>query len=141
MDLTDIELERFWAKVDKTESCWVWTASKDTKGYGKLTLRQRTYRAHRVAYEYLVGPISDGLQLDHLCRNRRCVRPDHLEPVTSRENLLRGDTVNARLAAKTHCDSGHPFDEVNTYRAPDGTRHCRKCHVRWTQDYRRRKTA
>ncbi|MFI1562215.1 HNH endonuclease [Streptomyces sp. NPDC020490] len=83
---------RFWARVDKTApgGCWVWTGSVESKGYGAPTINGAKRPAHRVAYEDLVGPIPEGLHLDHLCRVRRCVNPEHLEPVTSRENALRG---------------------------------------------------
>lgn len=86
--------ERFWPKVSKTDSCWLWQASLDGKGYGQINggrTPTRMMRAHRVAYELVIGPIPDGLDLDHLCRTPRCVNPDHLEPVTRRENTARGD--------------------------------------------------
>lgn len=85
--------------------------------------------AHRVAYEQARGPIPEGLELDHLCRNRACVNPDHLEPVTHRENLLRADTFAARHAAQTHCVNGHEFTPDNTYirTRPEGGRECRAC--------------
>lgn len=122
-DLRSLE-HLFWAKVDRSGECWLWTAYTMPNGYG--TWRQTL--AHRVAYELSIGPIPDGLQLDHLCRVRNCVRPDHLEPVTCRENLLRGDTITARCVAATHCPHGHPYDEANTYRSPtNGSRSCRAC--------------
>jgi hypothetical protein len=120
-------VERFWAKVDQSGECWVWTASANNVGYGWFWDGQRNQLAHRWAYELLVGPIPDGLQLDHLCRNRRCVRPDHLEAVTRRENILRGVGVGAKNAAKTHCLRNHPFDEANTHLGPSGKRFCRLC--------------
>lgn len=122
-------MERFWNKVDLTapNGCWMWTAAIDRHGYGKFWLGGRTVRAHRFSYESLVGPIPGGLELDHLCRVRACVNPTHLEPVTHRENTLRGDTLTARHAAKTHCLRGHPYDEANTYVTPDGRRNCRAC--------------
>jgi hypothetical protein len=117
--------ERFWAKVDKTDSCWLWTAGA-SEGYGRFRVSRptrRTLAAHRVAYEWLVGPIPDGLQLDHLCRNPSCVNPDHLEPVTNRENGRRG--IKGELT--THCPQGHPYSGVNLYVHPRGRRKCRQC--------------
>lgn len=115
--------QRFWAKVNKTETCWFWTATLNNRGYGEFG---RFGLAHRYAYELLVGPIPIGLTLDHLCRQPACVRPDHLEPVTLRENVLRGKGWSGRNAIKTHCPQGHPYDEVNTrwYR---NQRNCRVC--------------
>ncbi|MEV4271931.1 HNH endonuclease signature motif containing protein [Micromonospora aurantiaca (nom. illeg.)] len=84
--------------------------------------------AHRIAYEMKRGPVPDGLELDHLCRNRRCVRPAHLEPVTRRTNLLRGETIPARLAERTHCRHGHEFTPENTYQWR-GSRFCRTCRA------------
>ncbi len=108
--------------------CWEWTSRRDRGGYGKVVVskgprserRSRTLRVHRVAYELYVGPIPDGLVIDHLCRNRACFNPDHLEPVTNHENLLRG------AAARTHCLRDHPFDQINTYWL-NGQRRCRRC--------------
>lgn len=117
---------RFWIKVDKSGDCWLWTAGRTPEGYGKFWLDGRTVLAHRVAFELGHGPIPDGLQLDHLCRVRHCVR--HLEPVTVRDNLMRGPgTLAAINAAKTHCRNGHEFTDANTYRPPDGSRMCREC--------------
>jgi hypothetical protein len=117
--------ERFWTCVEKTDSCWLWTAST-SRGYGifswQIDHRRHTVQAHRYAYQQIIGAIPDGLQLDHLCRIRRCVRPSHLEPVTNLENQRRGLRANA-----THCINGHPFDAENTYVKPDGGRQCKTC--------------
>lgn len=127
---------RFLAKVEKHDvdceccnGCWHWRASLLASGYGTVHAFGATRRAHRVAYELFVGPIPDGLHLDHLCRNKGCVNPDHREPVTSRENTLRGDTIAAANAAKTHCADGHPFDARNTRIRKDrpGNRECVAC--------------
>lgn len=105
--------------------CWEWTASRfKSTGYGAY----RGRNAHRAVYRAAVGPIPEGLDLDHLCRNRGCVNPAHLEPVTHRVNLLRGETIVAANAAKTHCRHGHPLAGDNLYVRPDGKgRDCREC--------------
>jgi hypothetical protein len=86
-----------------------------------------TLLAHRVSYERYVGPIPEGAHLDHLCRNRACVNPEHLEPVSVQTNILRGVSPSAVNAAKTECLRGHPFDDENTYVCPAGKRRCRAC--------------
>jgi len=106
--------------------CWVWHRATDISGYGVYWDGEKQRKAHRHSYTMSKGPIPEGLQLDHLCRVRACVNPDHLEPVTGRENTLRGDTLSALNAAKTHCKRGHAFDEANTYHYR-GSRHCRTC--------------
>lgn len=86
-----------------------------------------TFYVHRVAWETLRGPIPDGMQLDHLCRQRACWNPDHLEPVSPRENVLRGVGITAMNAKKTHCPQGHPYDDANTGITSTGKRRCRAC--------------
>ena len=127
--MTDYE-RRFWAKVEKTDSCWFWTGAKIQGGYGSFTDgRGSSVPAHRLAYELLVGPIPEGLVIDHLCRTPGCVNPSHLEPVTVRENTMRGESGSARNARKTHCDNGHAFSISNTYLYPRSSRkrRCRAC--------------
>ena len=127
--------KRFWGKVDKggPGGCWLWTSTMIPDGYGSFRIgsrvdgTRRRVLAHRFAYELLVGPIPEGLTLDHLCRVRRCVNPVHLEPVTGRVNTLRGENPLAKNARKTHCPQGHPYDLLNTYTDPAGRRHCRTC--------------
>lgn len=107
------------------EGCWIWTAAR-SHGYGVVTIDRRLVKAHRSVYQALVGQIPEGLTIDHLCRERACVNPEHLEPVTHRENILRGEGVAAKNAAKTHCPYGHEYDEKNTRRT-GGRRVCREC--------------
>ncbi|MFB6955450.1 HNH endonuclease signature motif containing protein [Streptomyces sp. NPDC056309] len=123
--------ERFWRKVNAQSICWIWTGAKSGGGYGHLSRRGKFIAAHRYAWEMLVGPIPEGLDLDHLCRVRACVNPDHLEPVTRRENLRRGAGRLRPPEArdrKKECPRGHPYDAENTYIAPsDGSQKCREC--------------
>ena len=115
--------DRLWQKIEPIpfSGCWIYTGALDKDGYGVFTLKQVTTRAHRASYILRHGAIPDSLQLDHKCRIRSCVNPDHLEPVTLLENHRRGWRKN-----KTHCPRGHPYDEENTihYR---GTRRCKAC--------------
>ena len=125
--------ERFWAKVDLAgpNGCWLWTAGKDSHGYGVFQVgsltdgTRRSERAHRWAYEALVDPIPDGLQLDHLCRTPGCVNPDHLEAVTNKENQRRG----LRGILYTHCKHGHEMTALNTYHRREGWRGCLVCRA------------
>jgi hypothetical protein len=104
--------------------CWPWPMFVAPNGYGRAA---RNEQAHRWVYERLRGPIPEGMTIDHLCRNRSCVNPWHLEPVTMRENTLRGTSISAINAAKTKCKRGHPFDSGNTRINRDGSRACRTC--------------
>jgi|WetSurMetagenome_2_1015567.scaffolds.fasta_scaffold898528_2 hypothetical protein len=109
--------------------CWDWAGAKSTAGYGLIGGGRRgapLLSAHRLVYETLVGPIPDGLVTDHLCRNRACVNPDHIEIVTHRVNILRGTGASARNASKTHCPAGHEYTPSNTNLSVGG-RHCREC--------------
>jgi hypothetical protein len=120
--------ERFWARVVVADGCWLWTGYRLHNGYGSLMANgKKNTLAHRFAYELLVGPIPDGLTLDHLCRVRNCVNPAHLEPCTMAENALRGVGPTAVNARKTHCKRGHEFTPQNTYARPDGGRECKAC--------------
>lgn len=121
---------RFWEKVDRksSEECWVWTGAKSRAGYGNaVSGLKRWAPAHRLSYELLIGPIPEGLHIDHLCRNRACVNPAHLEPVTNKENILRGNGWSGLHARVTHCPKGHPYDEANTRHRASGRRGCKAC--------------
>lgn len=121
---------RIKSKIYFGDYCWFWMAARQKNGYGNVRVALRYWRAHRLVYTLLVGPIPEGLELDHLCRVRRCVRPSHLEPVTSAENKRRGrnaEAQRARHAGQTHCTHGHAFTPRNTYVDPRGFRSCRAC--------------
>lgn len=131
--LTEKDLNRLWNKVVKGPSendCWGWTDILSEAGYAYFAVGGRKgskFLAHRLLYELVVGPIPNGKELDHLCRNRWCVRPDHQQPVTRHTHILRGETIAARNAAVTHCPQGHPYNIFNTYYY-HGQRYCRACN-------------
>lgn len=134
-------MDLFWSKVDRDGpipeyrpdlgSCWIWTAGLTHAGYGNARIRRRSFLAHGIAYRACVGPVPEGLELDHLCRVKACVNPTHLEPVTHWENTMRGVGVGPRNAAKTHCPKGHPYSGANLYIIPStGGRACLTCNGR-----------
>lgn len=127
---------RFWSKVDKhgPNGCWLWTAStqRGRNFYGYFWNGQRVVRAHRFSYIIAKGEIPRGLELDHLCKVQPCVNPDHLEAVTRKENILRGNGAPARHARKTTCPRGHPYNYVR-----GGDRRCRECDVRIKSIYKK----
>ena len=116
-------MERFWIYTEKTPTCWNWKGYK-LRGYSQFRVNGRNLQAHRFAYEVFKGKIPESLTIDHLCRNRMCVNPDHLEAVTVKVNELRGETIAAKNVKKTHCPKGHPYSGTNSR----GNRVCRICH-------------
>lgn len=136
--------ERFWTKVDllAPSGCWIWLASCTKDGYGQFfPAPGKGMVAHKWAYLWLVGAYDDGLQLDHLCRVPQCVNPDHLEPVTPRENMLRssaGEASKRRAADKTHCKNGHEYTPEGT-KMRGGARICRQCERDALKRYHARK--
>jgi hypothetical protein len=129
-------IDRFVERVnfEGPNGCWVWDAPCAPHGYGHFYLNRKKMLAHRAAWELAVGQIPQGLTLDHLCRNPSCICPDHLEAVTQRENVLRGNGLPAQHARKTHCPQGHPYDERNT-KWFGRRRMCRACHKAYMKTY------
>jgi len=132
-ELTPELRARIAARVAHVDGCWVYPIT-DVNGYGRVSIHQKPHYAHRLMYLLDRGAIPDGLQLDHLCRNRGCCNPDHLEAVTSRENTMRGDLpriVRERGLSKTECVNGHPLSGLNVRVNAKGHRICRTCKREW----------
>lgn len=136
-------MQRFWDKVLFTVDCWEW--QKGTcRGYAKILVNGKNQTAHRITYELYKGKIPSGLEIDHLCRNRKCVNPDHLEAVTHKENIMRGlsGKQNNYNKHKTHCPKGHELKEPNLLKnglIRYGFRQCRICHNEWARTNRKLK--
>jgi hypothetical protein len=128
---------RFWHKIRVAGSCWEWTGSHDSLGYGHVSVAGKMRKAHRVSFYIANGYLLDGLTIDHLCRNRGCVRPDHLELVTHTENMRRSESFSGKNHKKTHCPRGHEYDAKNKR----GARICRQCdnkrYLEWNLAHRR----
>ncbi len=119
-------LSKFFEKINITPTCWEWLAYKDKDGYGNFRFDYKMYQAHRFSYLLYKGEIPKGLQLDHLCRNRSCVNPEHLEAVSCKENVNRGINHNK---IKTHCPKGHKYTDENTYKNITEIRNSRHCKI------------
>lgn len=132
--------DRFWAKVDRSEpnGCWRWLALRNHGGYGRFWFEGKQRQAHRVAYVLFVGPIPDGFDIDHLCHNRSCVRPEHLEAVSPEENTRRRRAFLTANGAKRACPAGHPYNEGNTYWRTPRHRECRACRSERSSARRRK---
>lgn len=142
--------DRFWCYVIQSGACWLWVGNKRPNGYGRFWTGETYTGAHQWSYEHFVGPVPDGCELDHLCRVRHCVRPDHLEPVDHRTNVNRGAVTHTALRTKptheygkgqrqkTHCPQGHEYSPGNTYVTPDNRRMCRMCTLDTKRRYRER---
>jgi len=129
--------ERDALKAEVARGCWVMQRGVKPDGYAEVFKRGKNYYAHRVVYEAIRGPIPAGMQIDHLCRNRSCVNPDHLEVVTRKENILRGISPPAINSRKTHCPRGHRYDRTDAW----GRKVCGFCKAEQTRQWRRRQRA
>jgi hypothetical protein len=130
-------IERFLQKIQVSDSgCWDWVGYRDRDGYGRVTINKVPYGTHRIIYEYYHGQICPDLVIDHLCKNRKCVNPTHLEQVTNKENLRRSPCTSTLNSAKTHCIHGHEFNDKNTRYRPTGGRSCRICAALQARKYR-----
>lgn len=137
MNKNDLLRFQKYIELDLLEGCWLWKSNINENGYGYFKINYKNMRAHRVSYQYWNGPISKNYEIDHLCRNRSCVNPQHLEAVTHQENTKRGLQSKPHLnqhVNKTHCKRGHEFNEKNTY-VKDSSRHCRICHKERCRKY------
>jgi nitrate/TMAO reductase-like tetraheme cytochrome c subunit len=131
-------MDNFYDKVDKTDTCWNWFGSTNEKGYGLFRFNGKTSKAHRVSYILANGSIDPHLVIDHLCKNKKCVNPDHLDLVTQKENVIRGlaGKVNNPQSIKTHCPNGHEYSRIDK----NGYRLCGKCRSIQTMKSRKNKT-
>lgn len=131
------DIESVMAKIDiDNTGCWNWTGHINQDGYGRITRNNKVMPAYRYVYEIFKGPIPEGMTIDHLCENKACVCPDHLQPRTNRENILLGNNPAAINARKTHCDHGHEYTPENTILRKDGHRRCRECTIEYQVKYR-----
>jgi len=134
-------LSRVMAHVAGDGSCLIWRGTLNLSGYGYMKFEGKNWRVHRLVFEQIHGLIPEGLVLDHLCRNRACCNPNHLEIVTVRENLMRGESIQALNARKTHCKAGHLLSGENLSEKNSGYRGCKICNRAYSRKYREMKHA
>lgn len=130
------DINRILVKVEIIESCWIWNGVPSTSGYGKISIENTPKYTHRVMFEYYYGQICPDLQIDHLCKNKLCVNPIHLEQVSQKTNILRSECPSAINARKTHCKRGHEFNDTNTAIVKN-RRVCRSCRRMRLQMWRK----
>lgn len=139
MEITDTTMARFWSRVEKTPTCWLWIGWKTMSGYGGIKIKGKQYRAHRISLNIHGIETPEGLHVDHKCRVRRCVRPDHLRVVTRTVNVMENsEGVAAANVKKTHCPQGHEYRGSNLY-VHHRARYCVACCRARTAEWRRRK--
>ena len=136
--ISERQRKTFYTYFTQEEDCILWNGAKG-RGYALYTVNGKLRPLHRVLWIEQKGPLKDGQQLDHLCRRRNCVNLNHLEPVTNKENVLRGVGPSAVNKRKTHCPQNHPFDKENTYLDPLGRRHCRECSRKHSREWKRKR--
>lgn len=133
--------QRFLKNTDFAEGCWEWRGTDDGRGYGVINVEKIPYKAHRISFQLFYGHISPNLQVDHLCKNKRCVNPKHLELVTSQTNNLRSNSSSGVNARKTHCKNGHELGGENVYPSSikRGFRMCKTCSLTRARSVRKNK--
>lgn len=132
--------EKLFKRISMSGDCWVWNGSRTNGGYGYLTIHSNKYLAHRVSFSIFNGDLDNSLVIDHTCKNRACINPDHLRQVTIKENTLFNSlALTAGNSLKESCKNGHPFTPKNTYPIPSGGRACRICRSFYSEKYKEKK--